>query len=205
MTGYPTSPPGPASIFSVELIAAPHGTPLPNPLGTYVPRDMLLYFIPDYSSLSGFLAANPGWVPVATTGSTVFGGLFNGGEQTIASVAPGANADYIVIGWKGPYASFDVAFAANAFMGESALLTTATGNPTLTPPSTPVNLNTTFTGITLAPIPEPTSFALAGLGPESRGQVIRRGKSVTPHMGPFGWRVPFFFSCKCVNEIESSG
>src|SRR5664279_4368898 len=130
VTAYPALP---KSGASVELIAAPHGTSLPNPLGTYVPQDMLLHFIPDYSSLSGFLAANPGWVSVATTGIAVSAGLFSGGEQTIASIAPGANADYIVIGWTGSYASFDVAFAANAFLGESALLTTATGNPTLTP------------------------------------------------------------------------
>src|ERR1035437_9267797 len=63
-TGLVTSYPAlPKSGGSVELIAAPQGTPLPNPLGTYVWQDLRPYFIPNYSSLSGFLAANPGWEP----------------------------------------------------------------------------------------------------------------------------------------------
>jgi uncharacterized protein (TIGR03382 family) len=47
----------------------------------------------------------------------------------------------------------------------SAIATTATGDVFHTPPGTPVSLSTTFAGITLAPsIPEPATFALAGLG-----------------------------------------
>jgi hypothetical protein len=69
-----------------------------------------------------------------------------------------------MIGWTGSSASYDIAFAANAFLGESAIARTATGNPTATPPGTAVPLSDTFTGITPAPTPEPSTFALAGLG-----------------------------------------
>jgi len=124
-----------------------------------------MYFIPDYSSLSGFLAANPGWVAVATTVCAPIAGLFNGGSVTIPNIAPGANAYYIVIGWSGSAASLDGAIASgNAKVGESALFTTGTGNPTTTPPETAVPLSATFTGLTLANIPEPSTFALTGLG-----------------------------------------
>lgn len=165
VTEYPTPPPGPASIFSVELIAAPHGTSLPNPLGTYVPQDLLQYFIPNYSSLAGFLVANPGWVVVATTGSAVAGGLFNGGVVTINNIAAGAHADYIFIGWSGAFGNLDTAIASgNAKVGESVIATTATGDPTATPQGVPVSLSGTFAGLTLAPIPEPSTFTLAGLG-----------------------------------------
>ena len=72
----------------------------------------------------------------------------------------------MVIGWTGTAPAYDVAFAAGAFLGQSPVAITATGDPLLTPPGTPVSLSSTFAGITLAPFlfPEPSTFALAGLG-----------------------------------------
>jgi xanthosine utilization system XapX-like protein len=156
----------------VELIAAPTGTALVNPLftaaGTF-----------NYSSLSGFLTANPGWLGAlgpnsGTTANPALialgAGLINGGTFTINNVAAGAPAQYLLIGWTGAFTTADAAMTAwnagQAMFGESSIFTTtATGNPGTTPPGTPINLKTTFGGMTLMPVvPEPATFALAGLG-----------------------------------------
>lgn len=152
----------------VQLISAASGTQLANAALT------------SFSSLSAFLTANPGWsVPDPALSSTTpalmnFGaGLFNAGTLSLVGIAGGANANYAVIGWTGNFATYDLAYAAAfanpaaSFIGISAVATTATGNPGSTPPGTPVSLRPTFAGLTLAPvaaIPEPSTFALAGLG-----------------------------------------
>jgi len=156
----------------VFLVAAPVGTALPNPL--YSAGKM------NYSSLAGFLSANPGW---ATPNGPVIGdttsspgliaaaaGVFNAGTYTINNVAGGASASYLLLGWTGSFTSVDSAITAwNAgqnMFGESAIATTPTGNPGATPVAAAVSLKSTFAGMTLAPgiIPEPSTFALAGLG-----------------------------------------
>jgi len=158
----------PKSGGSVELIVAPEGTPLSNPFG----YTGISGFSPMYSSLAGFFGANPGWSAVSITSILpIVAGEFNGGVVTINGIAAGAGAEYFVIGWTGPYTTYDAAFAAcdfyNAFFGVSAIATTSTGNPRTTPPGIPVPLQTTFPGMLLAPqimIPEPATAALAGLG-----------------------------------------
>ena len=70
---------------SVELIAAPPGTAL-----RFQP-------VVSFSSLAGFLAANPGWEGVATTGITTIPGYFNGGNVTINGIPAGGNVEYFVI------------------------------------------------------------------------------------------------------------
>jgi hypothetical protein len=77
---------------------------------------------------------------------------------TIPSIAPGVNAEYFIIGWTGSSATLEEAFLAGALLNLSPILTTATGNPTITPPGTPVSLSATFSGITLR---------LGGGGPDS--------------------------------------
>lgn len=156
----------------IQLLAAPSGTSLVSPLfstsGTL-----------NYSSLAGFLGANPGWAAAwgpntGTTGNPALiglgAGLINGGTFTINGIAPGANAAYLWLGWTGAFTTADAALAAwtpgsgNMF-GQSGVFTTTTGNPTTTPPGTPAGLKTTFAGMTLtASVPEPTSLTLAGLG-----------------------------------------
>ena len=129
----------------VQLIAAPVGTALPAPLGVYAGSSG---FLPGYSSLAGFLAANPGW-DVPWSGD-VFGnlydlqapapinfapGIFDGGDMVIDNIGNGADADYVVIGWTGPYATYDAAYAADlanpnsSFLGMSAIATTHTADP----------------------------------------------------------------------------
>jgi len=136
----------------VELIAAPVNTPL---VGS----------IFNYSSLSGFLGVNPLWAVAGGACPIALGaGLFNGGTVTINNIAEGANAEYFLIGWTGAFTTWDAAFAASSgWFGQSAIATTATGDPLATPvPGFPVSLRLTFAGFPI--IPEPTSFALAGLG-----------------------------------------
>ena len=154
----------------VQLIASPRGNPLLHPLGVYQGSSG---FLPGYSSLAGFLAANPGWADQATAAINAAPGIFNNGTVTIWPLGPGADADYTVIGWTGPYATYDAAYAADlanpnsSFLGMSAIATTPTGDPTLFgAPSAPVNLKFTFQGMTLAQaiIPEATTVLLAGLG-----------------------------------------
>lgn len=145
----------------VELLTAAAGSSL-TPLGTLSAAG----FSTPYTTLAGFLAANPGWSAIGNTGFTPVAGRFNGGTYTLPGVVAGANAEYVIIGWTGAAATYDAAMqTAGSFFGTSALTTTGTGNPNTTPAGTATLLSATFTGLTLAPaVPEPTSFALAGLG-----------------------------------------
>src|ERR1019366_4523648 len=82
----------------VELIAAPVGTPL---VGS----------IMNYSSLAGFLAANPGW---AVAGGQAYPiafapGLFNSGTVTINNIAAGASAEYFILAWTGASTTYEAA------------------------------------------------------------------------------------------------
>lgn len=162
----------------VELIAAPKGTSL-TPL--YAAQKF------NYSNFASFLAANTGWlVPVGNSNPGPIGlgpGIFANGNATITGIAAGGQADYVILGWTGSATTVDAAIAAwnagTAMFGESAIATTATGDPTATPPGVPVNLRTTFAGMTLTPsvgvIPEPSTFALAGLGAAAM-LILRRRK-----------------------------
>ena len=157
----------------VQLIATPTGNPLLHPLGVYVGGSG---FLPGFSSLGGFLAANPGWavpqgggVPASINAAP---GRFYDGTKAIVPLAGGAAADYAVIGWTGPYANYDAAYAADlanpdsSFLGMSTVATARTGDPTLSPPSPSSNLKVTFQGMTLAPavIPEPATVLLISVG-----------------------------------------
>jgi hypothetical protein len=153
----------------VELIAAPVGPALVNPLFSVTGGF-------NYSSVAGFLAANPGWaLPSNASGPGTPGligaaaGIFNDGVYTIQNVVSGAYAEYFLIGWTGSATTADAALAGwyagqNAF-GQSAIATTATGDPTAIPvPGFPVSLRPTFAGMVIVWTPEPSTSALAGLG-----------------------------------------
>jgi len=151
---------------NVELIAAATGVALAHPLFTATTGGTS----PNYTTLASFLSANPGWALGSGTsnpGGLSVSGIFANGTVTIANIAEAASAQYFVIGWTG-VGSLDNALASGSPFqgGASAIFTTATGDPLATPPGAPVNTKTTFGGLTMAPIvvPEPTSFALAGLG-----------------------------------------
>ena len=151
----------------VQFFAAPDGTAF-NPLGVMVTTGPIPGFALDFNSLAGFLAANSGWNAYNTAPIAPVAGRFNAGTVTVAPLAAGGNIEYVVIGWTGPSTTLDAAIASgSAFLGESALYT---GIATVDPTSWPLGLSSfmgsSFLGLTLAPviIPEPTTFALAGLG-----------------------------------------
>ena len=119
-------------------------------------------------SASGWYALNPGWALAGNPqGFTTPGaGKFVGGTLTLAPLTPpGGNIDYVVVGWTGAAASFDAALTSGtAMVGVSDKATSATGNPLTTPAGLPVATSGSFAGMTLQPVPEPSTFALAGLG-----------------------------------------
>lgn len=119
------------------------------PLDVYMTANSLRY-------VSG-AAANVG-VPL--------GGRFSGGTRTAQELTPsGAVAQFVVIGWAGgttAFADYAAAFNGGGFVGVSAPFLVDTGDPTTVPAGT-AGAMTAFTGLTLVPVPEPTSFALAGL------------------------------------------
>ena len=150
----------PVGVGHVELLTAPAGVAF-NALGSLSGVGFDL----NYGSMSAFLSANPGWVEISTTGITPVAGRFNGGTATLqTAIAGGAPAEYVLIGWTGTAATFDAAMGITGTMfGSGPMLTTTTGSGG-TPPIPATLLSATFAGMTLAPIPEPATFALAGLG-----------------------------------------
>jgi len=122
-------------------------------------------------SAAQFYAANPAWVlqnPNSPTGFlTPSAGKFSGGQQTLQPLGAGGNIDYVVVGWTGSAATFDAAITGGAMVGVSGKFSSGTGNPLTTPAGTPTPIAASFGGMTLEPlqtIPEPSTFALAGLG-----------------------------------------
>jgi hypothetical protein len=87
----------------------------------------------------------------------------------------GANVELEVVGWTGTATSFagavasggDIAFTGSALSGGSLGWSQATGNPDSTPAGSAVPIVTGsggYAGLVLAPVPEPTTIALGGLG-----------------------------------------
>jgi hypothetical protein len=127
-------------------------------------------YTPWTTSMTGaaFLAANPGWKQEAAAGfNPLAAGRFNAGNLTLSPLTTiSAGVDYVVMGWTGT-AGFDAAIAAGGMVNVSGKFHTAVGDGSAVPPGAPVALTATFTGVTLQPvtvIPEPSTFALAGLG-----------------------------------------
>jgi hypothetical protein len=82
----------------------------------------------------------------------------------------------MLVGWTGNAPDWNTAWASgtglfgwtgSTLSGGSPEWLNATGNPGASPPVTPVAFTygaAGFNGLVLAPIPEPSTFALAGLG-----------------------------------------
>jgi hypothetical protein len=98
-------------------------------------------------------------------------GRFNGGT-VVADVAEGAPVTLQVRAWSSSFPTFEAANSSlqlGVFTGISSSWTQPTGAPSAVPAVTPVSivgLPTYFTGVTLSQVvvPEPSTFALAGLG-----------------------------------------
>lgn len=107
-----------------------------------------------------------GSLVVGTT--TTVGGFsyLAGGAFTVAGTAAGGGAITLyVIGWSYLYANPFLAQAANSPVGWSAPITYAYGaGPLPGPPGTPGAIGDTLGRFGVAPVPEPATFALVGLG-----------------------------------------
>ena len=118
-------------------------------------------------------------------------GTIAGTVVTLGNVPASSTTEVMVLAWSGTYADWNSAYTA-AESGAKVLLgwggsllsggafeySTGTGNPFATPPTTAVGLPTGvtgFNGLVLQPVPEPTSFALLGLGAASL-LIFRRRK-----------------------------
>jgi hypothetical protein len=164
----------------VQFFAAPDGTAF-SALGALVTTGNAQGFALAYASQSLWMAANPSWNAYQIGSVAPIAGRFVAGTATVSPLAAGGKIEYVLAGWTGTSATLDAAITAGASIGQSALYTgVATGNPTTTPiPGTPTALTDTFTGMTLAPqatiTPEPSTFALAGLGAAAM-LILRRRK-----------------------------
>lgn len=104
----------------------------------------------------------------AATGFLTGGGAgyVNGGVLTLTGIPGGTTAFIQVRAWNtAAGATYAAAFASgqpNAW-GESSVFSVTTGNPAGSPPTTPAIL-VGLTSFNLNPIPEPSTFVLAGLG-----------------------------------------
>jgi hypothetical protein len=189
--GNPTLISVPTGQGHIEFLAAPAGTAFTPFMG---PGE-------NFSTLAGFLAANPGWNAYAIL-STVAPGRFVGTTVTVSPLAPGGNIEYFIIGWTGSYATCDLALAAaqanpgSSFFGESALLTSTTGNPTSTPiPGTPTPINATFTGMVLVPWwpnPPPPDYYFGGFTAQPTSQSVLLGATATFWVGANANPPPYY-------------
>jgi len=104
-------------------------------------------------------------VPVTTSLGSLLDGTFPQLAVTLGSIAPGATGTFQIGAWDSTYASFAAARAGGGYAGISAVFTSTTGGVG-TPPSTAVNLNNAagWVGPIVLTVPEPSLFALAGLG-----------------------------------------
>ena len=113
------------------------------------------------------IIANAGWTPAYTF--------------TLPTATGGANVEVMVVGWTGAYVDWNAACMAyftypdgvamgwtgSTLSGGALEWQNGTGNPGGSPPTTPVSLTTGasgYNGLVLYGVPEPSTFALAGLG-----------------------------------------
>lgn len=106
---------------------------------------------------------------------------------TLADATGGANAQVLVVGWTGNFANWNEALAAgtglagftgSTLSGGALSWANGTGAPNGSPPTTPVALvvgTGGYNGLVLTAVPEPSLFALAGLGLSSL-LIFRRRK-----------------------------
>jgi hypothetical protein len=144
---------------------------------TDLPRVALYYSIAatapaintsNFSDLSGWTLSSP-----TTPDAVIVPGRFVGGTQTLNDAIGGSTIWLMVRGWTGGYADWMSAVNAasqpgsTTFLGITEAWQQATGDPTLIPPGTPVPMvlgTSGFNGLTLSPIPEPSTIGLCWLG-----------------------------------------
>jgi hypothetical protein len=156
----------------------------PATIGTYGNLDVAVYYAsantadPITSSTASLLpTGSTGWTESANVLHQIAPGpgLSPLTTFTLSNDAGGDNQEVMVLAWTGTYADWNSALQASSSLyawtgrfGIGALdWSNGTGAPNGTPPVVPVALtygSAGFDGLTLETVPEPTSFALAGLG-----------------------------------------
>lgn len=101
-------------------------------------------------------------------------GRFLGGVRTLDGKAPGSQAVFTVKVWTGAFDTYEAALAsgrADVFAGVSSPITVTLGGGTL-PAGALTAAGSGFTGVNVAPVPEPSIVALGLLG--AAALLIRR-------------------------------
>jgi len=110
------------------------------------------------------------WQVVGTaTGISPVAGRFNGGTIRIDGIAAGGSVAMQVRGWEAAFgSSFESVMASgnsSAHAGKSSIFTVDTANPDAQPAEVVPSIATSgFAGLTLSPVPEPSTIALGMLG-----------------------------------------
>jgi hypothetical protein len=166
-------------IFTTDPAAA--GTVVGGPAGS-----QLIGVDYNYAFFAGSSAGTVTTLISGTTGNPTSGiNATYGGIQlpsgtpftlTAAGIASGGTGFFLLQVWEGNFASYSAAVAANAYAGQSAIWSQTTGGGA-NPPSKLTGMGDILLTNTAAPIPEPSTLALAGLGGFGMLMAMRRKKA----------------------------
>lgn len=166
------------------MISIPVGNPAT--VGTFGQLNIQLYYAAN-ATASPFTATTPSLMPVAwqpASGTPLHQTIGLAGYTpatifTLPTILNAASAEVMIVGWTGTATDWNSAYTdgtglfawtGSTLSGGALAWSTPTGNSVASPPDKPVDLVTGALGYNglvlhaLAPIPEPSSFALAGLG-----------------------------------------
>jgi hypothetical protein len=103
---------------------------------------------------------------IATTGISPLAGRFLGGTATTPASTPAGNVAWFAVqAWQNTFASYAAAVAGGGIVGTSSIFSLATGGGGSPPgPATSLTAPGGFTGLAVAPVPEPSTIALGVLG-----------------------------------------
>jgi len=101
--------------------------------------------------------------------NAAFDGRFNGPGLTIPGLAAGQSGTFVVKAWSGSFTTYELALAGNpaGYFGVSDPFSNPTGgvpDPVTGVPGLPASLTGFTQPLSVQPIPEPSTIALAGLG-----------------------------------------
>jgi hypothetical protein len=102
--------------------------------------------------------------PVAATSPTFVGRIGSTIIDIPTNAIPaGTAAQFQILAWQSTFASYAASFAGGGLVGNSTIFSANT-SPNIAPPPTPTPLAGLYPGFSMAPAPEPSTIALAGLG-----------------------------------------
>lgn len=122
-----------------------------------------LYYGPAGTPAANLVAATP----IAGTSAALAGRIANTAIDIPTTgpngVAHGATGTFQIWAWQSSFASYALAAAGGGLVGKSGTFNAATSGD-ISPPPVPTPLAGLYPGFAIAPVPEPSTFALAGLG-----------------------------------------